>query len=81
MSIFTFSQIHSAFVLFIAIFFQLRVPVCAYSKMDFEVKTSWEMFSDVVQIQLDTSLYSQFTALQRAHVIIADFRPKFTGVF
>ena len=39
------------------------------------------MFSDVVQIQLNKCLYSQFTALQGAHVIIADFRPKLTGVF
>ena len=39
------------------------------------------MFSDVVQNQLNTSLYSQFTALQRAHVIIVDFRMKLTGVF
>ena len=47
--------------------------------MDLGVKTSGRMFSDVVQIQLNT-LYSQFNALQRAHVIIADIRPKLTGV-
>ena len=49
--------------------------------MDFVVKTSGRMFSDVVQIQPNTSLYSQFTALQGAYVFIADFRPKLTGVF
>ena len=49
--------------------------------MDFEVKTSERMFSDVVQIQLNTRLNGQFTSLQRAHVVIAGFRPKLTGVF
>ena len=43
------------------------------SRMDFGVKTSERVFSGVVQIQLNTSVCSQFTALQRAHVIIADF--------
>ena len=52
-----------------------------YCRKDFGVKTLERMFSDVAQIQLNTSLYSQFTALQRAHVIIADFWPKLTGVF
>ena len=47
--------------------------------MDFEAQTLERMFSDVVQIQLNTSLYIQLTALQRAHVIVADFRPKLTG--
>ena len=41
--------------------------------MDVEVKTSERMFYDVVQIQLDIGLYSQFTALQRAHVIYRRF--------
>ena len=59
----------------------MRVFVLVYSRMDFGVKTSEWMFFDVVQIQLNTSLYSQFTALQRAHVIIAAFRPKPTDVF
>ena len=53
----------------------------AYSRMDIGVKTSVQMFSDVVQIQLNSSLCSQFTALQRAYVFIAGFRPKLTGVF
>ena len=51
-----------------------------YSRMDFGVKTLELMFSGVVQFQLNTNLYTQFTALQKAHVIIADFRPKLTGV-
>ena len=55
--------------------------MCAYSRMDFAVKTSGRMFSEVVQIQLNTRLNSQITALQRAHLIIADSRPKLTGVF
>ena len=59
----------------------LIVPMCAYSRMDFGVKTSGRMFSDLVRIQLNTNPYSKFTALRRAHVIIADFRPKLTGVF
>ena len=42
----------------------LRVSVWTYSRMDFAVKTSGRMISDVVHIQLNTSLYSQFTALQ-----------------
>ena len=49
--------------------------------MEFGVKTSGRMFSDVVQIQLNTNLYIQFIALQTANVIIADFQPKLTGVF
>ena len=36
----------------------LRISVSAYSRVDFGVKTSGRMFSDVVQIQLNTSLYS-----------------------
>ena len=52
----------------------------AYCWMGFDVKTSERMFSDVVQIQLNTILYSQFTALERAHVINAYLRPKLTGV-
>ena len=59
----------------------LRVFVLAYSRMDFGVKTLKQMFSDVVQLQLNTSLFSQFTALEKARVIIAGFRPKLTGVF
>ena len=55
--------------------------MCAYSRKDFGVKLSGRMFSDVVHIQLNTSLYSQFDALQRAHVVNADFRLKLTGVF
>ena len=55
--------------------------MATYSKMDLGVKTSGQTFSDVVQIQLYTFLYSQITALQRAYVIIADFRPKLTGLF
>ena len=53
----------------------------AYSRMNFGVKTSERMFSDVVQIQPNISLYSQFTAIQRALVNIAVLRPKLTGVF
>ena len=53
----------------------------AFSKMNLGVKTSERMFSDKVQMQLNISLYSLFTALQSACVIIADFRPKPTGVF
>ena len=49
--------------------------------MDFGVKTSERIFSDVVWIQLNSSLYSQVTELQMAHVIIVDFRPNLTGVF
>ena len=49
--------------------------------MDLGVKTLGRMFSDVVQIELNTSLHSQYTALQRLHLVIADFRPKPTGVF
>ena len=52
----------------------------AYGRMDFGLKTSERMFSDVEQIQLNASVYSQYTALHRAHVNIADFRPKLTGV-
>ena len=52
-----------------------------YSTMNLGVKTSERMFYDVVQIQLNTSVYSQFESLQRAHVIIAGLRPKLTGVF
>ena len=55
--------------------------MCAYSRPDFGVKTSGRMFTDVVQIQFSTSLYSQFTALPRGHVNIAYFRPKLSGVF
>ena len=49
--------------------------------MDFGVKTSERMFSDVVPIQLNKSLYSQYTVSEKAHVIFADFRPNLTGVF
>ena len=59
----------------------MSVFVFAYSRMDFGMKISEQMFSDVVQIELNTSLYGQFSELQSAHVIIADFRPKFAGVF
>ena len=48
--------------------------------MDIGVKTSGRMFYNVVQIRLDTSLYSQFTALQRAHVIISGFLLKLTCI-
>ena len=51
------------------------------SGLNFGVKTSGRMFSYVVQIQLNTSLYSQLTALQRAQISIADFRSKTTGIF
>ena len=47
-----------------------------YKKIDFGVKISGRMFSDVVQIQASKSLYSRFTALQSAHVNIANFWPK-----
>ena len=59
----------------------LTVFVFAYSRMDFGTKTSERMFSDVRQIQLTVSLYSQFTALQTAHVIISGSQPKLTDVF
>ena len=59
----------------------LIVWVCAYSKMDSGLKTSGRVFFDAAQIQPSTSLCSQFTALQRAHVVIAVFRPKPAGVF
>ena len=52
-----------------------------YRRVDFGVKTLERMCSDVVQLQLSVNLYSQFTALRRAHVNIADFWPKLTGVF
>ena len=55
--------------------------MCPYSRLDFGMKTWGRMFSDVVQIQLKTSLYTQFNALQRAHVIIAGFWPKLFGIF
>ena len=51
----------------------LRISVCAYSRMDIGVKTTGRIFSDVVQIQVNTSIYSHFTALQNAHVNFADF--------
>ena len=60
---------------------QLRFFVFVCSRMDFGLKTSERMFSDVVQFQLNTSVYSQFTALQRAYVNIAGFLTKLTGVF
>ena len=53
----------------------------AFSTMDFGVKTSERMISDVVQIQLHTSLYSQLSALQTAQIYIADFRSKTTDDF
>ena len=59
----------------------LRVSVFVKNRMDFGVKKSERMFFNVVQIQLNTSLYSQFTASQRAHVIIAVFWLKLTGSF
>ena len=49
--------------------------------MDLLVETSEQVFVYVPQIQLNKNVFSQFTALQRAHVNFADFRPKFTGVF
>ena len=52
----------------------------AYGEMDIGVKTSGRMFYNVVQIRFDTSLYSQFIALQRAHVFIAGFRLKLTCI-
>ena len=74
MSIFTFSQIHSASVLSVAISLPLIESRCVrYSRMDFIVKTSGQMFSDMVQIQLNTSLFSQFTTIHRVHIIIANF--------
>ena len=77
-----FSQIPSAFVLFFLLYVSLmRVSLFAYSRIDFGMKTSELMLSDVVQIQLKTSLYSHYTSLQRADVNFADFRPKLTGVF
>ena len=45
----------------------MRVAVCANNRMDLGVKTWGRMFCDVLQIQLNTGLYSLFTALQRAH--------------
>ena len=45
------------------------------------MKTSGRMVSDVAKIQVDKSLFSHFTAVQRAHVIIASFQLKLTGVF
>ena len=59
----------------------LRLSVYVYRRVDFGVKTSERMCSDVVQIQLNIDLNSQFTALRGAHVIIADFWPKLTGEF
>ena len=53
----------------------------AYSRMDFGVKTAGRIFSNVVHVQLNTSLHSQLTALQRAHAIVAGFGPKPTSVF
>ena len=49
--------------------------------MEIGVKTSGRMFSDVVQVQLNTNLYIQFIALQTANVIIPSIQPKLTGVF
>ena len=68
-------------LLYLSLSLELRILVFADCRMDFAVETSKRMFSDVVQIQLDTSLYSQYTALQRAHVTIADFWLKLTRGF
>ena len=64
MKISTSSQIHSAFVLSFAVSLSNRKsPFLAHSSMGFGVEISERIFSDVVQIQLNTNLDSRFTVL------------------
>ena len=81
---FNLSQIQSADVLSTALLLLtslfLRAFPCTYFRIVLYLKIPGQMFSDVAQIQLNKIMFSQFTALQKAHVSNAVLPPKLIGI-